>query len=138
MLCVWIYFVQRKEKILSEQFDKMEFTHDISYLLDIFSYINEKKKIWGSSGTIRYLMGKKQTNKKWNKPEKALNGSLFQPPPLKILKSKNHVKFLIVEDMLLQAGVNSDKSLWISRAGGRFHMLEIIVGCVLNVIFIKC
>ena len=96
-----------------------------------------RKKSWGSTGTIRYLMGK--TNKQTMKqPEKALNGSLFQPLPLKILKSKNHVKFLIVEDMLLQARVNSDKSLWVSRAGRRFHMLEIIIGCVLNVIFIKC
>lgn len=41
----YILFRKKRKYYLSEQLDKMEFTHDISYLLDIFSYINEKKKL---------------------------------------------------------------------------------------------
>ena len=64
----------------------MEFTHDISYLLDIFSYINEKKKL-RFIRHLRYLMGKKNQNETMKQTRKSPSGSLFQPSRLKILKS---------------------------------------------------
>lgn len=67
-----------------------------------------KKISQDSAGTIRYLTREKSTNQPTNK---TLNGTLVKLPLFERLKSEIDVNFPIPEDELLQAGVNSAKSL---------------------------
>lgn len=69
-----------------------------------------RKIFQGSPGTIRYLTREKKKPPA-NQTHKTLNGTLLKLPLFERLKSENDVNFPILEDELLQAGVNSDKSL---------------------------
>ncbi|XP_042236517.1 protein ZBED8-like [Homarus americanus] len=96
-------FLREKESRLSEQFDSEEFIHGLAYLADIFGHMNEVNlAIQGPGVTI---MGAAER----------LQAFLAKLPLWKRrLEADNYANFPMLEEALLQDGIESDKALSIS------------------------
>ncbi|XP_042227387.1 protein ZBED8-like [Homarus americanus] len=96
-------FLKEKESPLSQQFDSEEFIHGLAYLADIFGHMNEVNLAIQGPG-VTFLDAAER-----------LQAFLAKLPLWKRrLEADNYANFPMLEEVLLQDGIESDKALSIS------------------------
>jgi len=106
-------FLREKESPLSEQFDREEFIHGLAYLTDIFGHMNVVSlSIQDPAVTIMDAAENLQ--------------ALLAKLPLwkRRLEADNYANFPMLEEVLLQDGVERDKALSISLQAEMCRHLE--------------